>query len=84
MFILVLISEMFYSVVAVFMACEFGERLSNAFFQIDLGIAKLDWYRFPMDLWYMLPILIVAAQEPIELHAIGSISCRRLTFKNVC
>lgn len=83
MFILVLFSQMFWSIVAIFTACEFGEQLGGAFFQIDYAIGMLGWYRFPIKLWSSLPIVMVAAQEPIELHAIGSVSCRRITFKNV-
>lgn len=75
---------MFWSVVAIFGACEFGARLSEAFNEIDIKIHQLEWYRLPADLWHMLPILIVAAQQPVELHAIGSISCGRLTFRKVC
>lgn len=74
---------MFWSVIAIFTACEFGEQLGSKFFEIDRRIVDLDWYLFPVKLWHMLPIVMVAAQEPIELHAIGSVSCRRITFKNV-
>lgn len=83
LFILVLLSEMFWSILAIFTACEFGEQLGSAFFEIDRGVVELDWYLFPIELWYWLPTVMVAAQEPIGIHAIGSVSCRRITFKNV-
>lgn len=67
----------------VFVCCEFGEKLSNAFDEIDSVIKQFDWYKFPVKLGKMLPMLIASAQEPAKLSVFGSISCAREDFKNV-
>lgn len=68
----------------VFLCCEFGHKLSKAFEQIDCVIDKLHWYKFPLHIRKMLPILITNAQEPVALRVFGSVSCAREDFKNVC
>lgn len=68
----------------VFICCEFGHKLSKSFEKIDLEIDRLHWYKFPVHLWKMLPILMIGAQESAELKVFGSISCTREDFKNVC
>lgn len=80
----ILISEVFWSFTAIFVACECAERLNVAFAEISDKIDTIDWYKYPIGMWRMFLILIVAAQQPSSLCVIGSISCDRQTFKKVC
>lgn len=72
------------SVGFVFVCCEFGHKLSYAFEEIDHVITQLDWYKFPLQLEKLLPILVVCAQQPADLRVFGSVSCAREDFKTVC
>lgn len=74
---------MFGSIGFVYVCCEFGEKLSDAFEEIDSAIMQLDWYKFPAKFGKMLLMLIAGAQEPAKLRVFGSISCSREDFKNV-
>lgn len=77
-------NQMLTAFAIVFVCCEFGHRLSKSFDKIDLDIGRLHWYKFPVQLWKMLPILMVGTQEPVTLRVFGSIFCAREDFKNVC
>lgn len=66
-----------------FCDCEFGQRLSNAFEEIDNEIETFDWYLFPYELKQMLPIILLMTQKPVEFECFGSISISRKYFKKV-
>lgn len=67
----------------VFIACEIGQILADAFDKINFTIDQLDWYLFPKDIQRMLPMIIEIAQESVSLECFGSISCGREVFKSV-
>lgn len=75
--------QMFFSFAAIFAVCEFGARLSGKFEEINDMYNQLAWYLFPYKVQRMLSISIMVAQEPVELNVIGSISCGRITLKDV-
>lgn len=62
---------------------EFGEKLTGTFEEINDAYDRFAWNVFPYDVQTMIPTLIVVAQKPIELRVFGSISCGRITFRNV-
>lgn len=75
---------MFWSFASVFGICEFGERLSGTFAEInDVYVQFADWRLFPYKSRRMLTQVMMVAQKPIELRVFGSISCGRITFKDV-
>lgn len=69
--------------VIVFIVSELGQRLNNAFEEIDLTIEQFDWYIFPIEIQRMLPMIIANAQQTVSLECFGSIACAREVFKNV-
>lgn len=74
---------MFYLFAPIFGVCEFGERLYGTFEEINAVYNQFAWYSFPYNVQQMLPILIMVAQNPIELRVFGSIACGRITLQNV-
>lgn len=71
------------SFVTIFGLCELGERVSNAFEESNGAFDRLKWYLFPVEMWQMLPTVIIAAQQPIKFDVFGKISCCREDFKMV-
>lgn len=67
----------------VFIACELGQRMGNAFEEINVTIHQIDWHLFPVELKRMLPAIIATAQQPVSLECLGSIKCTRDVFKKV-
>lgn len=67
----------------VFISCEIGQRMTDAFDQISTSIDKSDWYLFPNNIKRMLPMIVANAQRLVELECFGSITCTREVFKNV-
>lgn len=66
-----------------FIACELGQRMTDAFEKIDYGFDKLNWYLLPIELKRMLPNIMVNVQQPVELQCFGSIGCTREVFRKV-
>lgn len=62
---------------------ELGQRLTNAFDEIGYSLEQFDWYLFPMEFKRILPMIMVIAQQPVELECFGSIKCSRIVFKKV-
>lgn len=67
----------------VFLECEIGHELCSSFIEIDYAVEQMDWYKFPANLWRLLPMLMAAAQKPVNLRVFGSTSCAREDFKGV-
>lgn len=83
---LVLFVSMFYALYGfgiIFVICELGQRLTNAYGQIAEEIENFEWYSFSHELQRMLPIILVVAQQPIELECFGGITGIRETLKKV-
>lgn len=72
-----------YAFGVVMIICELGQRLADAFEQINDEINKFDWYLFPPQVQRLLPIIMIATQQEVELECFGSISGTRETFKRV-
>lgn len=66
-----------------FFCCEIGQRGTNLFEEIDDKIAQIDWYLFPNDMKVTLLIIIMTAQQPVDIECFGSFSCKREVFKKV-
>lgn len=74
----------FWALAAIFGICDFGQQLCGTFEEI-LGIYdQFAWYLFPKKAQRMLTTIMIFVQRPVELHVVGSITCSRLTFQNVC
>lgn len=67
----------------VFMICELGQRMSNAFEEIEGVIVQFNWYLFPDKLKQMLPIILMNAQDQVAFECFGSIICSREAFRKV-
>lgn len=67
----------------IFITCELGQRLSDAFEEINNQIGKFNWYWFPNNLKAILPHIIMVSQQPVDLGCFGSITCSRNSFKKV-
>lgn len=72
-----------WSFAAVFIVCEFGQNVSNAFIEIDFKTSQLDWYLFSMEIQKILLILTINTQKPVGLDVFGNVSCDREDFKKV-
>lgn len=72
-----------WTLILTFLPCELGERMSSVMFEINESIDQLDWFLFPHGIQKMLPIILLAVQQPVEIKCFGSIACSRDSFKNV-
>lgn len=80
---LVVVTDACYSFGTVFLACDFGQRMTNAFADINMMIGQFNWYLFPLEIKKMLPTIIMSAQEPVVLEVFGSIACSREAYHQV-
>lgn len=75
--------QLFFSFGQVFVFCELGFQISNRFEDVYDEICRFDWYFLPTELQHTWQIVIMVAQEPVELVSFGNIVCNRDTFKRV-
>lgn len=66
-----------------FLCCEFGERLTAEYDEIDNKISDSKWYRFPHDIQKLLPTLFIGTQQPVVLSGFGNFEWTRDSFKSV-
>lgn len=77
------INEAFYAICIIFIICEFGERLTIAYDEMNCQIEQFDWYLFPIEIKRLLPILMIDAQQRVELQCFGTLSASRESLKKV-
>lgn len=73
----------FWSFAPIYLFCEFGESVSNHFYEFNNAIYQCDWYLFPLDVRQMLPLIMMNSQQSITLQGFGNTVCNRNSFKNV-
>lgn len=83
MALLTLFCQIFWSFAFVFFFCEFGERVSNGFEELNDSLNNLDWYLLPIEIQRMLPTAMIIFQSPVVVPVIGKFSCSRYVFDRV-
>lgn len=69
--------------VFLFIACEPGERVTEAFEQFDDELIQCNWYTLPIGIQRLYSIFLVNTQQSINIQCYGEILCTRETSKNV-
>ena len=75
--------EVFCAFGFVFVACELGQRISDAFNELSDVIGRFNWYTFSVEVQHILPTIILVAQQPVVISCFGSVLCLREAFKKV-
>lgn len=73
-----------YAFGSVFVICELGQRICDAYGEIDDLIEAFDWYLFSHEIQRLLPTILIVTQKPVVLKCFGSTSALRETFRIVC
>lgn len=81
--LLLLIINGSFAFATVFIACEIGQQMNDAFEKIYFTVTRFKWYLFPIEIRRLLPIIMANAQQPVSLECFGSIICSREVFKKV-
>lgn len=81
--IILFVHQMLWVLAVVFSVFEFGEQMGGTVDEINDMYEQFHWYLFPKEVQQILTTLIIFAQKPMEIRIIGSITCGRITFKNV-
>lgn len=77
------LTMVFWSFADILLICEFGERVSGRFDEIDKMICRLGWYSFPIEVQRMLPFVMMATHKPVIFRGFSNILLTRETFKQV-
>lgn len=72
---------LFWSIV--FIACEFGEMVTERFEYFNEAIEQCNWYLFSLDVQRVFVIVLSNTQQSIFLKGFGNIALSRDTFKRV-
>lgn len=84
--VVVLFTAVLYALIAfgvIIVACDVGQRISNAFEQIADVTNQYRWYLFPKQVKQMFPMILMNLQMPVELPIFGNFCCDRKAFKKV-
>ena len=66
-----------------FMLCEPGERVTNAFEKFNEELEQCNWHLLPPNLRRLYLIFVMDTQQPINIQCYGGILCTRETYKSV-
>lgn len=78
-----LIFMLFWSIVLVGVACNFGDMLTHEFEMIDCELCRCDWYLCPMDVQRLILIVSANTQRSPIVTGFGNVQCTRESFKGV-
>lgn len=81
--ILFYINQMSWSYIGIFIFCEFGERVTNEYIDVDNEINQLDWYLYPLRIQQFMIMTIAGSAQPVVIRGYGNCLCTRESFKNV-
>lgn len=81
--LIALIGQTVWCFIFIFIYCELGQRVNEAFDESYDTILQFNLYSFPMEIQRMLPIIILNAQQSVEIRGYGDFSCTRERFKSV-
>lgn len=63
----VVILDVVAAILAIFVGCELGQRISNAFDEIVHEFDEFNWYQFPNEINRLLPMILADTQIPGNL-----------------
>lgn len=72
-----------YSLLLIFVFCEFGERVCSEFNVFNEELCRCDWYLFPLEMQKMLLIILSSTQQPASIQGYANTQCTRDAFKSV-
>lgn len=81
--LLVSFFAMFWSFSFVFIYCELGERVFNAFSKVNYWIEQIDWFLLPLRLQQMITMITAATQLYVVFTCFESTLCVREAYKKV-
>lgn len=73
----------FWTLVLIFLICEPGEQVFEAFLQFDEELNQCDWSLLSVEMRRMYLIFLLDTVQPINIHCYDGILCTRNTFKTV-
>lgn len=74
---------LFWSFAVVYIFCDGGEMFTAKFQDFNDELEKCDWYTFPIKFQRMHAILLVNAQQTVNIHGFGNILLTRDVMKKV-
>lgn len=74
---------MFWAFMQIFLFCDFGQKVTDQFSEIDDMIYFSDWYTFPKEIQRILPTVLMTAQQPVILEGFANLKCTREAFNKV-
>lgn len=73
----------FWSFVANFLFCEFGENVTSHFNELHNTLCQTEWNLYPIDIQRLLPIIMMSTRKEIILEGFGGVQLTRQAFETV-
>lgn len=81
--VVLIVGKLFYSFTEALLNCEVGNQLDDRFAEINTAVYDTNWYTYTPKIQCTLPTILMATQQPSNLHAFGNFPCSRETFQRV-
>ena len=65
------------------MACDLGQRVTNAFTEFCVTIGQFDWYLLPIGTLKTFSMIMINTQQPVSVCVFGSVTFNREAFQIV-
>lgn len=75
--------QLFWTFVLLFILCYAGEEVSATFEDVADEIYQCEWDSFPYQIRRILPIVMIVAQDPVQIKGYGGIPCSLDRYKKV-
>lgn len=66
-----------------FLICNYGEKVSTAFDNLNETVYGMKWHMCPNDLQKYLVMMLASLQQPVVMKGVFSLDSSRSTFKRV-
>lgn len=73
----------FWSFALIFFFCHSCQSVTDRFSQLDNAVYHCEWHSYPIKVQRILPIIMLALQQPVVFHGFGNVFYTREAFKNV-
>lgn len=72
-----------WTILQIFIFCELGDRITDQFNKIPNAIYHRNWYTFLKEIQRMIPMILMAAQQPVALQGFANLKFIRESFRKV-
>lgn len=72
-----------FTIVFIFLFCEFGEHVTQQFEKLNESFYQCDWYLLPIEMQRMFAVILIDTEKLAIIRGYANTACTRESFKMV-